>query len=648
MVASTRTLGVIIVGLVIGLSACGPAPTSTGTGGSPVDGAVMTIQAATGTSAAVTATAYRVSADETMVAAQGTAEAAGHMTATAQANVTATLVAGTATAIVPTQTEAARVSNVAATQDAIALSMQADAATAQARMNVQSLTHNDALVQLDIDQRQDDQRLDNWSRIARLALAGLAVVVAVVLIVLIAATRTLAWAADRKAQRELIRSGSGQDRPAGRGYETQPAPIRIVDPPALPAPGSRKQQVDILRNDHLLLEGARANWDQFVSWPDNKLIPMGVAVGGPVFLDVRSSPHLAILGSSRMGKSTGGILPVAGFYLSRGAHVVFLNERASNFSPFYAHPNALHLRSFSLDARLSQAQRTIAAFLQEMERRDTILHREGFDSWFEYVRDSGVDEAGHIVAVIDEYLSLLARASSAARDSFMGDLVELTSEAAKFGIGVVLAATDPRRDALGAKGYTALQQCTRMVFGFRGEGPSRSALGDNSAVNLPVGHFVLETVAGQRRAAVAFNPSPADMSRLMTHWPASYQPIPAGLAPLLESNGDNSDRPATVDCGTDHLEARRHGFERLVVEDASLVVKYTGSDLRTRTGIARRLAEDGHVGWGSSGENVRRVERALEYLTRVKGNSWAADLLGGAGIGSIVESENNLVMAYQD
>lgn len=621
MAATSRRLSILAI-IVAALAACGtpPAPNADG-----VVFAGQTVQAATRQVLDVTATYSAVAATRNYEIAVATQSYIDSATAYAQEAATATSVAATVTAEVPIRAEETRVAAVIATRDEITTNMIADSATAQAQLNEQSLGHNEELIRLDVAKRENDERLRNISHITRIVLAVLIILAAAALAVFVIVIRSMAWAAGQKVQRRLLESPSATRPPAA------PDALRVEA-----APG-RVERIQVIQQTHNLLENRLTNWDMFVDWNSAETIPVGVTLDGPVLLDVRTSPHLGIFGSTRMGKSTGGLIPVAGWFLSRGAHVFFLNERASNFSPFYAHPNAIHLRAFTLAERAAIARQTIGSVLREMERRDGVLHRAGCDSWYELM-DSGRlatepelgGDYGQLVVVIDEFLSMTSTSSPAERDDFMRNLVQLTSEAAKFGICLVVAATDPRRDALGRFGYTAMQQVTRMVFGFRAEGPSRSILGDNSAVNLPVGHFVLEVVSGERKAGIAFQPGADGMMKLLRRRPVSYRPVPNFLTPLLSTSTESLNEPLGGAVLNEYTEAARRGYGSQIVDDAQLVMRYADSGLQTRTAIARRLGEDGHVGWGSSGENVRRVEKALEYLSRYKGVVWAADILNEA------------------
>lgn len=633
-----RVITFLSILLMTGLAACGSSP-ATGTGG--VVGAVETISYATavagnatGTAEASraiatgTAEASRVYATGTAVMTTATAAAAS--TATAQANVSATAVMATETAVAPTRAEETRIAVVKAERDNIQTGMLEDSAEAQAELNAQALAHNQALIALDLERRAAEQRYERIKHYVSLVLGGLVVLVLVIIVSLVVGTWIMAWAADRKARRDLLRRGLLTDGQRSAPAQSDDNTIEGALSEARPASANRGQ-ITVLES-HDLLRGRRANWQMFTEWRERYHIPLGAGVDGPVTLNVLESPHLAIVGSSRMGKSTGGLLTVGAWHLSHGAHVLFLNERASNFRPFYTHPNAVHLRAYSLDARMALAQGAVEAMLREMERRDNVLHRAGFNTWHQIVESGELarnpefgGEHGGLVIVIDEFLSMMAASSTATRDAFMTALVHLTAEAGKFDISAVVAATDPRREALGRYGYTAMQQMARMVFGFHGDGPSLSILGNKSAVNLPVGHFILESESGRPQAGVAFRPSGDDLAAMLRRWPVGYRPTPGCLAPLLTATADTPPpRSAEPD---EFARAAGLGYTRGVVEDARLVMQYADSALQTRTAIARKLAADGHVGWGSSGENVRRVELALEYLSRARNVVWAADIL---------------------
>lgn len=271
-----------------------------------------------------------------------------------------------------------------------------------------------------------------------------------------------------------------------------------------------------------------AAWEDFIRWHSPIRAPLGRATEGPILLDARVSPHLFIAGSTRSGKTSGGLVPYVTWALTAQYNVMLLGERAADFSAFDEHPNAVNLRAYSDKARIELTSEALSAAREEMERRDQVLRRAKLNSWPDLLRRNP-DEAGNLLIVIDEFLALATMGGTAVYRAMMQDVVSLTSQAGKFGIGLALVATDPRHDALGKMGYLAVKQCRRMAFRFNDRGSSQSVLGDAAAFNLPQGVFIYEDVAGGRRRGAAFHPSAAQVQAFLNSQRVETRALPDAL-----------------------------------------------------------------------------------------------------------------------
>lgn len=570
----------------------------------PIGPAMVTIAAATHTADMATRAAQQ------QIIATATAEAYLNQQATRTAEqVTATAAASaTAVAAVPTATEAARIAAVKAELDNLELQAARQQIDAQAQLDLVTLRHTEQRMAAQVANEQRQNQIDAAWSIAKLAMF---VLLCIVLSGGAMAFLILRYKDHRLRAEALDYYKSVNPNPPPQN--SAPAQITSSRPPS-----------DEIR----LLEGQVANWSMFADWRDTVKVPLGVSPQGPIIINTVYSPHLFIAGATGKGKTTGGLWPLAAWALTTGQNVIFLNERAANFSAFYSHPNADHIRAYDDQSRVEAAMETLDSARREMERRDRMLHAAGLDSWAS-LRNVEPGESGNVMIVIDEFLTLATLGGTQVHRQMMQAAISLTSQARKFGISLVLVATDPRRDALGQQGYTAIKQCARIAFGFHDAGSSRSVLGDTSALNLPPGRMIVDDTNGNRHVGLAFHPQKDDISTLLRSRPVRPTPLPDLLRAV--SDGETvieAPEPALPVLSADEQEARAAGVDPQVVADARLISRYTGSRrIRTRRAITERLKDDGEIGWGSTGQNIARAELALLYLRDHKANEWAAQIL---------------------
>ncbi len=464
---------------------------------------------------AAAASATRQAAESQAQAAQ--AAAAGTAAAVDAANAT---VAANATGVA---LDTARMSAEAtATWDALAARQMAMGIEATATADAAALAFQEATAAKALAARQAQIDRDvMWNRMLPW-LVGVAVVVVSAVVVGVVGV----WALPRIWRARPQQAGDTWIMVDANGMPT----VLNRTPRALPLVESMAQLPAVAGS----ASAPVADWVDFARWRSATQAPIGVADGRrPIVLDTRVSPHLFIAGSSRRGKTSGGLVPYVTWALVAGFNVVLLGERAADFGAFYSHPNATHLRAFSDEERVELTRTALESARREMERRDRVLHAARLNTWSELLRREP-GEAGQLLIVVDEFLALATMGGTAVGRSMMSNVASLTSQAGKFGIGVVLAATDPRREALGAMGYTAIKQCARMAFGFNDRGSSRSVLGDDAAFNLPPGTFVYEDMAGGRVRGSAFHPSAADVRSLLATRPIEPRALPDGLREIAE------------------------------------------------------------------------------------------------------------------
>lgn len=469
--------------------------------------------------AQATTDAANAAAEATRVAQSATAAAVEAANATVAANATAVAV------------DAARMAaGATATWDALTARQMAMGIEATATADAAALAFQEAQAAKALAARQAEiDRGAMWTRLLPW-LAGAAVFVVLVVVLVVVG----AWALPRILQARPHQAGDvwvmvGPKGPVVLNHPPKQLSAR-PDVPLLAAGPSRGTD-----------EPSPATWSHFARWSSSTRLPLGVSTSSEaILLDTQVSPHLFIAGSSRRGKTSGGLVPYIAWSLSVGFNVLLLGERAADFGAFYEHPNVTNLRAFSDEERVELTQAALEATRREMERRDQLLHAAGLNSWRELLlREPG--EAGQLVVAVDEFLALATMGGTTVHRSMMQNVASLTSQAGKFGIGLVLAATDPRREALGSMGYLAIKQCARMAFGFNDRGSSRSVLGDDAAYNLPQGVFIYEDTTGRRHRGAAFHPSVRDVRALLAARPVAARELPAALRDIASQAVDSVD-----------------------------------------------------------------------------------------------------------
>ncbi len=633
------TLTVVVLsaaGMVALLAACGGVQASTAT--NPMSDAWVTIAVAqTSTAAAeqATAAAWAQAAQETRVAGESTA-AAGTAVAQATADEAAAISANeTVVSAAATRAEDERLSaNDQARVDRELKARDQDLAAAET-INQQIIADNGRRLADEAARREREAQIAYWRGVTVTALIALIGVVACLLLAMMIYDRAhrihrrdQALAALR-GELPNVSKPTQPALPAGRGS----VPGLTVTGPnghqprlaALPA----NQRVALLQQQTAALAGRAANWQEFSRWQEPDRVVIGVGVNGPIVLDLAQLPHIFAAGATRKGKST--LLRVILSYMATtGFNVTILNERSSDFAALGNNlPNVMNLRGFSDGQRLRLVQNAFAAAVEEMSRRDEILHASGIPTWRAYLQEHP-QESPLLFLFVDEFLEL-TNGSRSVRNELMTSALTITQQAGKFGIGIGLNATDPTQRALGDSGYGVVQQCARICLGVNSTYASMSMLGDTSAFGLPAGQFVAIDHNGDRHAGVGFEPSPAELTNyLATRRPVVVKAFPPALAAVSRSLDQEETQPG--------LDAADPELSR-IIEDAALIATLTDSRRAgTRSAICELLYEQGHIGWGRTGQNVQRVELALNYLA-AKGNGWARGILAGSRSSSVGRAE---------
>ena len=413
-------------------------------------------------------------------------------------------------------------------------------------------------------------------------------------------------------------------------------------PPANAAPNVRlsalppQQRTQLLQASAAALTGHTANWEEFARWRRTDQLIVGAGANGPIVFDLALLPHICVAGASRKGKST--LVRVLLTYLATmGYNVVVLNERSSDFAALRGLPSVLNLRGFSPAQRLRLAQDAFTAAVEEMNRRDRVLNAAGVPTWREYLRHNP-HEAPPTILFVDEFLEL-AQGDRRVQDGLMKDVLTISTQAGKFGLGILANFTDPTQRALGDIGFGAIQNCARIALGLNSTYAAQSFLGDASAFGLPAGQFIAIDHNGERHAGIGFNPRPEQLSGyLRQHQPVNARPFPVALTAVSRS--------ITVEETQDDLDTSDPELSR-IIEDSQVIATLAGSNrigrsADSRSAICETLYELGHIGWGRTGPNIRRVELALTYMAS-KGDNWAESILDKSRSTTLTQADRPLV-----
>ena len=631
---------VLIAGIFLA-AACAPSPAAT----ADLSQLQQTVSAAQAATAQVEATrqAATVAAVYFVQTVDATTRQAG--TATAVAVVTQQAIVDadmTRTFAVATLERAQELDDVEDNRVAIEMENRRSALVAADQLNQQIVTDN----QRRLDQaaaKRDQQNAIAYTRsmvlVALMALLGLAVFIFIVAAIFDRfhrirrreeALRILQGPQPQPDVPQLPASAVGG---AGTGRLTISKP---ADPPMRLSALPPQQRVQLLQQSAASLAGHVANWDEFARWRKPGQVVIGVGPSGPVVFNLSLLPHIFAAGATRKGKST--LVRVLLAYLATsGYNVVILNERSSDFATLGTLPSVLNLRGFSAAQRLRLAQDAFAGAVEEMNRRDGILHAAGIPTWNEFLRQNP-HEAPPTFIFVDEFLEL-AQGNRQAQDGLMRDALTISSQAGKFGIGIGLNATDPTQRALGDVGYSVIQNCARICLGVNTTYASVSVLGDASAFGLPAGQFIAIDHDGQRHAGIGFNPRPEQLSAYVRQYqPANVRPFPVAITAVSRS--------LTAEETQDDLDTVDPELSR-IIEDSQVIATLSGSgrigrSADSRSAICEVLYDLGHIGWGRTGPNVRRVELALAYMAS-KGDQWAATILAKSRTTALTVDDKTLV-----
>lgn len=555
--------------LLFFLAACATPPATSGNSGWQTNPAVQATLAARGSQDA--AATYESVQAATRTAAQATESARLQATAMAQATAaaaaTSTAMFATGTAIAATATaedlsvRGTEIALVAVqTQNAIQVAATGthQAAGANAEMTAQAVHMANAQMLQEAERQrlaaqQQRQELINSSLPFLFGGVGVALVILTGLFAyLMIRSRNPIFHVQHMGNKiAIIPTANGSYAPLPALTGNSAATL------ALPAPAN---VAATLPTTHLQpLRSPRASWRMFSSHSDAATVPLGVneETGQPIFLNRLQNPHLLIAGTTGAGKTASGLVPFVAGIWSNQAHVVVINGRGSDFTPFAQQANITlwpAMRPLDLIAPLADF---LTHLVEEMYRRDRILAQYNARSWSQLPATAG--QPGELQVAIDEFLTIVGAAQEAAelarlsRDTGTAKqmayqatvmwlrLITLTNEGRKYGIYLAVTMTDPTRDAIGDHGMRLRRQMATIGFRMNSAASSRSFLDVSGADGLPSGSVGLANgrfvynINGETGTAIGFYPDQRDLSHFFANHPVAANPLPPALAEVVAS-----------------------------------------------------------------------------------------------------------------
>lgn len=345
------------------------------------------------------------------------------------------------------------------------------------------------------------------------------------------------------------------------------APFRQISggqPLALPAPAEPIPPQVEEDAEHGRAQLPAPKWEAmilFMQRGDGSRIPLGVdESGAPFMLDRNRRPHVAIAGTTGAGKTASMVVPYVAGLLAAGVHVIVVNGKGADYKLLEGHNNLTivpALRDRTAAPRV--VSRIVNGIMAERNIRDRILYETGVGRWQDVPDNQR--HSGEIALVIDEFLTVINNAKSAAADprikaddpeearelqgavlDMWDGLGELVNEGRKYGLFMVVTMTDPASRNLDDAGMAVLSQMTRLCARMESGALSRSFLNigkgsdyPQGSAGLPVGEF-LALSGGRLRRVRGFYPKPTDIKRLYDGVPVPTVVLPETVRTAVSGN----------------------------------------------------------------------------------------------------------------
>jgi hypothetical protein len=222
-------------------------------------------------------------------------------------------------------------------------------------------------------------------------------------------------------------------------------------------------------------------------------------------VNIERTPHIAVLGATRTGKSRRFNRPFIACALAAGDRV-FILGKATDYQVFDGHPNAflMRLSQMTEPAHAEPYVRTLKAIVEEMNRREEYLITARQSTW---------QRAGRATTwvILDEFGNALRQLPNGLARQAENWVECLVAEGAKNGLNIVVA--NQRATGLAA----TLSQTGKAIFRVEAdEEKSHRSLQNASA--LDTGYFYARF--GDLQLAGAFEPSDEEIRSFLEKRPA--------------------------------------------------------------------------------------------------------------------------------
>ncbi len=270
-------------------------------------------------------------------------------------------------------------------------------------------------------------------------------------------------------------------------------------------------------------------------------LPLGVAGGGPVVVDlVADGPHALVGGTTGAGKSELLRTLLAGLAVgSSPAHLVAVLIDYKGGSAFDACARLPHVVGLVTDLDGHLAERALRSLEAELRHRETLLRAAGCEDLRAY-RAAGAPQGPlpRLLVVVDEFATLAAELPD-----FLGALVGVAQRGRSLGVHLVLATQRPSGSISAAiKANTNL----RIALRVQDAQDAVDVVGTPEAADLPRGRpgracarFGPGEVVALQTATVSLPVARHDGPRVR------LRPLPVSGAPQAEA--DDADRPGRSD-----------------------------------------------------------------------------------------------------
>jgi hypothetical protein len=251
-------------------------------------------------------------------------------------------------------------------------------------------------------------------------------------------------------------------------------------------------------------------------------LPIGVTATGDKWVDLNTTGHVLVAGTTRAGKSNWLLGALAWLVLGRepeDVQVAIVDPKGVDFTAWATVPHLIAPIATEAEA----AGEVLAQLSDEITSRQRAFARSGARNLTEHNRASEA-KLPQIMVVIDEFTDLVLAAGL--KSPLFADLTRLVSKGAAFGVTAILATQHPKSEVLNTLIRSNLT--TRIAFRCNEPDQSRVIIGDGAAAKLPhVPGRAIVKIADRRFVTQTYylDPTRADeLALAMTPAPADTEP----------------------------------------------------------------------------------------------------------------------------